>query len=162
VAQPETGVYEVRLETVETVPLAVVRGNAHELNIGERIGADVSRVRSALAQQTVSPGKNIVVYWSANGHWQTPPGVPVEIGVQLVSALAEDCEPVVRSSTPAGRVVSTVHVGPYQRLGEAHAAIHRWCAAHGHALTMRNWEVYGDHDPDNVAGLRTEIYYELT
>lgn len=158
---PATGAHEVRLETVETVPLAIVRGNAHAQNIGERIGADVSRVRAALEERAISAGKSIVVYWSANGNWQTPPGVPVEIGVQLAAPLAEDCEPVVRSSTPAGHVVSTVHIGPYHRLSEAHAAIHRWCAAHGHALTMRNWEVYGHHDPDNVDELRTEVYYEL-
>jgi effector-binding domain-containing protein len=155
------GAYEVRLETVEMVPLAIVRGSAHAQNIGERIGADLTRVRGALQRQAVPPGKNVVVYWSANGNWESPPGVPVEIGVQLSSSLPQEDYPVVRSSTPAGLVACTVHVGPYQLLGEAHAAVHRWCAAQGHVLTMRNWEVYGHHDPDHLDQLRTEIYYEL-
>lgn len=155
------GPYEVRLETVETVPLAIIRGSAHAQNIGARIGADLARVRDSLQRQGITPAKSVVVYWSANGNWQTPPGVPVEIGIQLGSTLPKEDYPVVRSSTPSGQVVSTVHIGPYQKLAEAHAAIHRWSSEQGRALTMRNWEVYGQHDPDHPDQLRTEIYYEL-
>jgi effector-binding domain-containing protein len=155
------GAYEVRLEIIETVPLAMIRGSAHVQNIGERIGADLTRVRDSLKRQGITPGKSVVVYWSANGNWETPPGVPVEIGIQLSSPLPKEDYPVVRSSTPSGQVVSTVHIGAYQGLGEAHSAIHRWCSEQRRALTMRNWEVYGHHDPEHVDQLRTEIYYEL-
>jgi hypothetical protein len=54
----------------------------------------------------------------------------------------------------------TAHLGPYNRLGEAHAAIRKWCADHGHALTGVSWEIYG-HWTDDPAQLRTDVFYLL-
>ena len=36
------------------------------------------------------------------------------------------------------------HRGSYDGLTAAHAAVHTWCAEHGHVLTRTRWEVYGD------------------
>jgi hypothetical protein len=39
--------------------------------------------------------------------------------------------------------------GPYDRSGDAHNAIHAWCAAHHRNIAHASWEIYGDcnHDP---------------
>ena len=65
-----------------------------------------------------------------------------------------------RVETPAGEVARTVHVGPYDRLGDAHAAIHAWCAAHGRTIGPASWETYG-HWTDDPAQLKTTISYLL-
>ena len=75
-------------------------------------------------------------------------GVPhVEIGV-----LTEEPVPlsgrVIRSSLPAGSVVTTRHRGSYTGLGAAHAAVRRWCADRGHRLAGPRWEIYGPHRDD--------------
>ena len=67
---------------------------------------------------------------------------------------------VMPSSTPAGTVATTTHLGPYDRLGEAHAAILTVCKERGLALAGPSWEVYG-HWTDDVAQLRTDVYYLL-
>src|SRR5215472_15139555 len=36
--------------------------------------------------------------------------------------------------TPAGEVVKTVHVGPYDQLVDAHNAIHAWCVANNRKI----------------------------
>jgi effector-binding domain-containing protein len=67
---------------------------------------------------------------------------------------------VVASVLPAGQAATTVHRGPYDRLGDAHRAIRTWCAKNGHDLAGPRWEVYGDWR-DDPADLETEVFYLL-
>jgi len=84
------------------------------------------------------PGRNLAVYLAGEGH--------LECGVEVAQPFAGS-EEVVCSSTPAGLVAMAVHLGPYDRLPEAHVAIRRWYTAHGYVLIGRCWEVYGHwHD----------------
>jgi effector-binding domain-containing protein len=49
----------------------------------------------------------------------------------------------IKSGTlPGGEVVSTVHVGAYDHLPDAGAALAAWAEAHGRAATGPNWELY--------------------
>jgi effector-binding domain-containing protein len=68
---------------------------------------------------------------------------------------------VVASHLPAGTVASTVHYGPYSGLGDAHQAVHAWCAANGREKAGPRWEIYGPHDED-PAKVWTEVHYLLT
>jgi len=80
---------------------------------------------------------------------------------ELSAALSTEAPPVVRSSTPACKAATALHIGPYQGLPEAHMAIHAWCRQNGHALTGHNREVYGEHHSDDPSKLETHVYYEL-
>jgi effector-binding domain-containing protein len=61
-------------------------------------------------------------------------------------------------------VATTVHLGPYQKLGEAHGAIKEWCARNGYALASPKWEIYGhwleewNKDPSKIL---TDVFYLL-
>jgi len=68
------------------------------------------------------------------------------------------------SKLPAGRVVTTVHFGPYPLLREAHAAIHGWCAEQKHQLSGISWEIYGHWQESwNVepSKIRTDVFHLL-
>ena len=65
--------------------------------------------------------------------------------------------PVLCSATPGGTVATTIHHGPYDRLGEAHRAIVEWCAVR---LAGPNWEIY-DHWNADPAQLRTDAFFLL-
>jgi effector-binding domain-containing protein len=83
----------------------------------------------------------------------------LEIGVEVSDGFT-GAGHVVRSSTPAGKVATMAHFGPYAGLSAAHAAIQSWCRAAGHRLAGPNWEIYG-HWTDDPAALRTDIFYLL-
>jgi effector-binding domain-containing protein len=83
----------------------------------------------------------------------------VEIGVEVADPFAGDGT-VSCSATPAGRVATTIHIGPYGRLVEAHQAIVRWCRDHHRNPTEINWEIYGHWD-DDPEKLRTDVSYLL-
>jgi effector-binding domain-containing protein len=105
-------------------------------------------LRTSDVKQT---GHNVMLYKD---------GVPnVEVGVEVSGAFPPAGE-VVPSVLPAGEAAMTVHVGPYDRLGDAHDAIHAWSAANGRALAGPRWEIYGDWHED-PARLETEVYWLL-
>jgi effector-binding domain-containing protein len=155
--------YEIQVVQLEAKQLAVVKDVAYAQNIGAQIGASMPAVFGKLNELGVtSHGPVVVAYFPhQGGDWNSAPGIPIEVGVELPAALSTESAPVVRSSTPACRAASTLHTGPYQNLPAAHMAIHAWCRQNGHAMTGHNWEVYGEHHADDPSKLETHVYYEL-
>lgn len=155
--------YEIFIVPIVKRSLAAIREVAWAQNIGPKIGVTMGALHVGLLQLGVTEtGPDVVVYHPSDGcQWDSPPGIHVEIGVQLKEPLHVENPPVLRSETPAGRAAHALHVGPYHLLPEAHRAIHHWCREHGHALTGLNWEVYGPHHEGDPSQLRTDVYYEL-
>ena len=84
----------------------------------------------------------------------------IDFGVQVTRRFEPRGE-VRCIETPTGEVARTVHVGPYDRLGDAHNAIHAWYAANNRKIAQVSWEIYGDWS-DDPALLETTIKYLLT
>ena len=83
----------------------------------------------------------------------------VEYAVQVRQPFARTGE-VFASATSAGRIATATHVGSYERLGDTHDAVQRWCRANGHALAGIDWEIYGDWT-DDPTKLETKVCYLL-
>src|SRR5437588_7281090 len=146
--------YVVRLEQLGSRPLAVVRRRAKQQELSRVVPDACGAVWNVVrAQQIPGAGRHIAVYLDCQ--------INLEVGVELDAPFAGHGE-VVGSATPAGTVATTVHLGPYGRLHEAHRAIRQWCANHGYALAGPNWEIYGhwkdewNNDPTKI---RTDIFY---
>ncbi len=82
-------------------------------------------------------------------------------GGVMVSAedAAKAREPIKADTLPAGDVMMTTHVGPYDSMNQTHQALWRHMETEGIPGAFPIWEIYVD-DPDNTApeALRTEIY----
>jgi len=83
----------------------------------------------------------------------------IDFGVQVAHRFEPEGS-IQCIETPAGEVARTVHIGPYNRLGDAHNAIHEWCAAHNRKIGQASWEIYG-HWNNDPALLETTIKYLL-
>jgi effector-binding domain-containing protein len=144
--------YQVHTENVAPLITAVVRRQAkqHELSkaIPQACGDVWSFVRSA---NLPNPGRHVAVYLDCV--------INFECGVEMTQPFA-DSDPFFCSSTPAGLVATTAHIGPYNQLGDAHKAIVDWCASRGLTLAGPNWEIYG-HWADDFTKLRTDVFYLL-
>lgn len=144
---------EVRIAHVEATHLAVVRRRASALELAMVVPEACGVVWDVLRRLGVEgAGRNVAVYLDDAIH--------LEVGVE-VAAPFDGHGDVIGSATPAGRVATAAHIGPYARLGEAHAAIRSWCGQRGCALAGPYWEVYG-HWEDPPAEARTDIFYQLT
>jgi effector-binding domain-containing protein len=152
--------FDVRLETaVAARPLAVVRRRASAQQLSKVVPQACGLVWGIVrAQQVKGAGRHVALYVDClDGQ------INVEVGVELETPWAGHGEVVV-SALPAGTAATTVHFGPYNRLGEAHQAIRDWCATHGHTPAGPNWEIYGhwvdawNTDPSRI---RTDVFYLL-
>jgi effector-binding domain-containing protein len=103
-----------------------------------------------------SDGHNIFLY-----HHPARRNVPMDIdfGVEVVREFAPSGE-VMPVKTPAGQVAAATHLGPYDRLGQTHDAIHAWAAANKRAFAGTSWEIYGDWN-DDPSTLETTVLYLL-
>jgi effector-binding domain-containing protein len=145
----------VVLTHAEAIPLAVVRRRVPQSELATVVPQSCGLVWDFVRRRALKGGRHVAIY--LNG------AIDVEVGVEVADAFEEDGD-VVRSSTPAGAVVSATHFGPYQGLGAAHQAIHTWCAAHGHQLAGPNWEIYGHWLPEwnaDPSRIRTDVFYQV-
>lgn len=144
--------YDVRVTTGEACPTAVVASTTTWDEFPRLWRQSLDEVWALIRGTDLwTDGHNVMVYKD---------DVPnVEVGVQVTRAFPPSGR-VVPSALPVGRVATTVHRGPYDRLGDAHQAVRDWCAAQGQALTGTRWEVYGDPQPD-PARTETEVYWLL-
>ncbi|MFZ5440589.1 MAG: GyrI-like domain-containing protein [Myxococcota bacterium] len=84
----------------------------------------------------------------------------MEIGFP-VSRPVEGRGRAVPGSLPAGAWASTLHVGPYDKVGPAWAALERFITATGHAIGGPGYEFYFDGPETPPAQTRTRISFPL-
>ena len=92
-----------------------------------------------------------------------PGMVTMEPGMRVSSANASGQGEIVADTLPGGPVATTMHMGPYDRLTDAYAAIEQWMETEGVAAGGAPWESYvtdpGDYpDPKDW---KTEVFWPL-
>ncbi|HYM83337.1 MAG TPA: GyrI-like domain-containing protein [Candidatus Dormibacteraeota bacterium] len=138
--------YEIEVRTVGPIRLAAVRRLVRPAEVGAAWRPALDLVWSFVRRQDGlwSGGHNVFVYRTGAGP-QEP--MIVDFGVEVVRSF-DGNGVVIPSETPAGRVASTSHVGPVERLKDAHEAVAAWVLEHGEATAGVSWETYGDWGPD--------------
>jgi effector-binding domain-containing protein len=143
----------VRFQHLDSIPIAVIRGQANRSDLSRLVPDWCGRAWNAVRAQQTPAGRHVAIYWDG--------AIRLEVGVELKGAFVDHGE-VVRSATPAGMVASLTHFGPYGGLGGAHAAVRDWCGAHNHRLEGPNWEIYGHWQTDwdaNPSLIQTDVFY---
>jgi effector-binding domain-containing protein len=147
--------HDVRVEQVPARPLAVLRLRASRHELSRVVPESMGIVWNALRADGKRGGHNVAIYLDS--------AITLESGVEFDGEIPSGAN-LFPSSTPAGTVATTTHMGPYGRLGDAHEAIRTFCKTNGHALAGPNWEIYGHWRPEweqNPALIRTDVYYLL-
>lgn len=147
-------VSQVRLDTLPSRPLAVVRRRARAPELSWVIPQGCGLVWNFLRERNISgAGRHVALYWDDEFN--------LEVGVELDTPFASNGE-VVPSATPSGLVASAIHLGPYPRLHETHGAVQSWCAEQGYQPAGPSWEIYGHWEDEwnrNPKKIRTDVFY---
>ncbi len=148
--------YTIRVKQVASEPLAVVRRRASLPELSNVVPAACGEVwKSIRAQQISGAGRLVALYLDDQ--------INLEVGVELSAPYSGNGQ-LLASATPAGRVATAMHLGPYTLLHKAHEAIRSWCGDKGYRLAGPNWEIYGhwieewNTDPTKIT---TEVCYLL-
>ena len=147
--------YQIELADSKPIITAVVRSRvpAQELArfVPAACGEVWSFIRSAGLQR---PGRHTALYLD-DGF--------VEVGAEVSEAFTGN-ERIHCAQLPGGSVATTVHLGPYARLKDAHEAIREWCATHGHRFSGTCWEIYGHWEENwntDPSKIRTDVFHLL-
>jgi effector-binding domain-containing protein len=147
--------HEVKLTDSKAITTAVIRSRVPIKELPKFVPAACGEVWSFIRSAGLPrPGRHMALYLN-DGF--------VEVGAEVSETFTGN-DRIHCSQLPAGRVVTTVHFGPYQRLSGAHAAIREWCVSHGHRCSGVSWEIYGhweeswNTDPSKI---RTDVFYLL-
>lgn len=127
--------YAVQARQAAAQPIQIVRGRTTRATLPGNIRKLFDEFYAGFRGKG---GLNIVFYpgSGATGECEIGCGVQLESGGNAV--------------TPAGLVATTVYFGPYDRMGPAHKAIHRWARESEHKLAGPSWEVYGRSYPSKT------------
>ena len=145
---------EIKLSETVSQPFAAVRRHAMQAELPIVLPAAAEVVWEYIrANNLPDLGLNVAVYLSGG----CATGFELEVGVVMPAPFEGEGE-VFCSALPAGKVVTAAHIGPYDKMGETHGAIHWWMAMNGIKPTGVSWELYGHWD-DDPTKLRTDIFY---
>jgi effector-binding domain-containing protein len=144
--------YEVLLVQLGPQLTGVVRTQAKQVDLPRVVPQLCGEVWSFFkANQLPRPGRHLALYLDCV--------MNIEVGVEISQPFTGDGR-VVCSALPTGPAATTVHWGPYNKLGDAHDAVRDWVAKNGHTLAGASWELYG-HWSDDPAQLRTDVFWLL-
>lgn len=149
-----TPALNVRMETLPSIPLAVVKRRVPSSALSRVVPECCGIVWNAMRAQQARAGRHVALYLDD--------AMNVEIGVEALGPFVET-DGLVRSATP-GVVATVTFFGPYGQLGAAHNAVRDWANVNGRKLGWPSWETYGhwqnawNTDPSQI---RTDIFYHL-
>lgn len=150
---------EVSVVTVPARKIAAVRRNIRIDQIASTWRPALDQVWAFLRQHPGlrTDGHNLFLYHHPANR-ESP--MDIDFGVEVTRPFDRSGE-VFFTETPAGKVATALHVGPYERLGETHNAIHAWATANKIAFAGKSWEIYGDWVED-TSKLETLVEYLLS
>ncbi len=149
---------EVTEKQIEAQPAAVIRTKARQPELGpvmdELFAAVLAFIQASGAQPAGPPFCRYLSIGSEE--WEIECGMPV---TEPVTGEGR----VEAAELPGGAVLSTMHVGPYETLGQSWDALDRWVKKEGKIPGGAAWELYVT-DPAVVtdpAECRTELVMPL-
>ena len=155
--------YTITRKAISPQPVLIGRRTVEPSGIPAAIGDVLPKIfQYAQARGITISGRPFTRYGQMSGGTFTiEPGMPVSA---LPPSGSDPGDGDVHADTlPGGDAAVTLHVGPYDRLGEAYTALERWMEENGAEPAGEPWESYltdpGEHpDPKNW---RTEVVWPI-
>ena len=129
--------YDISITTLPRRHTAVVRIKAAPADLSQRLPAAYGEIGAYLQETGVDMSATQVFAWYT-GMGEV---FDVEAGF-TVEAPVEGRGRVQPGALPACEAARTLHVGPYEALPAANAAMQAWMAANGRTPAAGPWEVY--------------------
>jgi effector-binding domain-containing protein len=147
---------DATIETLEATPVMGITEHVRMAEIGLRIGEMMPEIMAVAGPSMAGP---VLARYSCfdaeTGESDMQLAVPVSAPMEAQGRVAP-------SELPAGRAVTTWHVGPYDSLVETWGALTAWMAAEGHVSRGDPWEEYhSDCAVTPPAELRTRIVWPI-
>ena len=138
--------YAITTDTLQPQATASIRVTVPAAEIGPTMGQIIVEVMAYLNRLGIHPaGPPFARYYETG-----PVHVTMEVGFPVAKAVAPSGR-VTAGELPGGEVAVTWHIGPYEKLGHAYAALESWVKEHSRESSGPAWEIYWS-DPGAPGG----------
>jgi len=128
---------DVKIEQLEPQPILSIRATVRIDQLGEAMGDRLQALQSYLRQHGTQPSGPPFVRYHTFGETETD----LETGVPVAAPIDGEGR-IAGGELPGGPAVTTWHIGPHDKLGEAYARIEAWLKEHGRERGGPAREVY--------------------
>jgi effector-binding domain-containing protein len=154
---------DIKIKEIREQPTLTIRETAIMASIPERIGQIFSEIIVLLNKKGISPSGAPFAYWHNMNPESISKGVfDMECGFPV--GMPFDGEGQIKASKlPGGKVVTAMHIGPYETLAETYEAVQSWIKEKGYHVGEDMWETYLTNPcevPDK-SNWMTEIFWPL-
>ena len=141
--------YKITLKLLDPQPVATIRRTCLPVELGTTLGEILPEIWAFLQNQDVYPsGPPFARY-----HHVTEDEVDLEAGYPVKEPVEPEGD-IQASELPGGNTAVTWHIGSYEHLRDAYAALAEWIQAKDLHARGAPWEVYHT-DPDDICLLYT-------
>ena len=149
--------YEIETRTLAEQDTAVEFATLRVADIGPWLASAFNEVASYLGRKGAGPAGMPFARFHPTGddHFEVEAGFPAS----TPTSGEGEVEP---SELPGGLAAVTVHVGPYDTMEPAYAALRTWVRAHGGEPAGDAWEVYFSGPDADPSSWRTEVVQPYT
>ncbi|MEX1329727.1 MAG: GyrI-like domain-containing protein [Desulfobacterales bacterium] len=157
---PSSAKEELKFQVKNVSPqyVLLLKGKSSVQNIGQDMGAMYGKIYDYMGTKTINPvGPPIALYFSAPGpEWEIGVAVPVPAGTGGQGAIEA-------TTLPGGKMVLTMHIGPYEKLNESWNALSDWIKKNKYNPAGPGREVYlhGPSQESDPAKFRTELLWPV-
>jgi AraC family transcriptional regulator len=153
--------YSITKKEIPAQPVLVVRRRIKPTEVAATLGEVLGHVFQYAQQNGIAmAGQPFTRYleWGP-GLWTIEAGLPVTANTRETASEAN----VRPDALPGGWVATATHTGPYDKLGEAHAAIQQWIEAEGLSSAGAPWEIYTTDPADfpDPKDWKTEVFWPI-
>jgi effector-binding domain-containing protein len=129
--------YEITVRRLEPQAVMSVRGKTRFARLAQTIGEFLTEVWNHVQESGgTSAGPPFTRYHAVIGE-----EIDLEAGLPVAAPVGEGGR-IRAGQLPGGEAVSTVHVGPYELLPQAGAALDEWVERNRREAAGPNWELY--------------------
>ena len=147
-----------QIKNVSPQYVLLLKGKSSLQNIGQDMGPMYGKVYGYMGAKAINPvGPPIALYFSEPGpDWEIGVAVPAPKGT-----LGQDA--IVSTTLPGGKMVSTMHIGPYEKLNESWNALTDWMKKGDYKPAGPGREVYliGPSLESDPSKFRTELLWPV-
>jgi len=154
---------DIKIKEISERPTITIRESATMASIPVRIGKIYSEIITFMSKKGIAPAGAPFAYWHNMNSESMNKGVfDMECGFPI-GAPVEGEGQIKAGKLPGGKVVTAMHIGPYETLVETYEAMQSWIKEKGYQVEDDMWETYLTNPcevPDK-SKLMTEIFWPI-
>jgi effector-binding domain-containing protein len=154
---------DIVIREIKEHPTLTIRENTNLASIPEKMGKIFSEILAFMSEKGITPAGAPFAYWHSMNPESISKGVfDMECGFPVNSPLEGEGQ-IERSKLPGGKVITSMHIGPYDTLAETYEEVLSWIKERGYQVDDDMWETYLTNpceEPDSSKWM-TEIFYPL-